>query len=145
MRHLDSCVTCAESYAMMYDGMLAEQHGFVVEKFPALDLSFLSERRSGAASDTMTTRVERMAARLRELIEVAVDRTGDRLRLALNDAMLQLLPMQLKAAPVRGGEESGTPLVDLLLDEPEQEITRFALTATAQLHDPHRCLIAAHI
>jgi len=145
MRHLDSCVTCAESYAMMYDGMLAEQHGFVVEEFPALDLSFLSERRPGVTSDSLSARVERTAARLRELIEGAVDRTGDRLHLALNDAMLQLLPMQLNAAPVRGSEESGTPLVDLLLDEPEHEITRLALTATAQPHDPHRCVIALHV
>ena len=39
--HLDGCVACAESYALVYEGRLAEQQVPSPAHVPAWDLSFL--------------------------------------------------------------------------------------------------------
>ncbi len=134
--HLDSCVECAEAYALFYEARLAEQRAPAPQRIPAPDLSFLPERPRAPAS----------AVSLRAAIEAAVERVGEGLRLRLSQALLDLLPPPSgPALALRAGAEPGAPLFDLELDAPAEPIERLQLTAYRQAAPPGHCALRVRL
>ncbi len=123
-QHLDSCVLCAESYALLYEARLAESSAAL----PAV----------AAAAQP----VRSAAMGLQELLRQVVDRTGTGLRLRLTQALLDALPAaQLPAPALRNGTPSSTPSIDLALDDPEAAVTRLHLRVHPAKDTPERCTV----
>jgi hypothetical protein len=139
-QHLDSCVACAESYALLYEVRLASRAAPQPARVPAADLSFLQ---AGAAGPLLPDdlRAARRAWRLRAALGAAVERTGARLRLTLSRSLLNLLPPP-SAGPAlafRSGE--GAPLLELALDEPGAEVEQMQLSAYAESEGSEQCVV----
>jgi hypothetical protein len=127
--HLDSCVDCAEAYALHYEARLAEQRAPDPQSIPAPDLSFLPG-----------------AAPLHVALAAAVERASGRLRLRLSQALLDLLPPPSSPAlALRSSDEAGAPLFDLELDAPDEAIERLQLTAYRQPGHPGDCLLRVQL
>jgi hypothetical protein len=123
--HLDTCVACAESYALLYTARLAAPAA--PAELPAPDLSFLQASAAGPLAPT-ALRDQRHAARLREAVGAAVTRAGAQLRLALSRKLLDLLPPPAGPALAFRGD-AGAALFELELDEPDGAIERLTLSA----------------
>jgi hypothetical protein len=138
-RHLDSCVACAESYALLYETRLASHCLPQPARIPVADLSFLLAGAAGPlAPDAL--RADR-PARLRAAIGTAVKHSGARMWLTLSRVLLNLLPppSTSPALAFRGGESA--PLLELTLDEPGAKVERLQLSAYAELDAPERCTV----
>jgi hypothetical protein len=112
--HLDSCVECAEAYAMLYEVRLAEAEGRLPSPaaMPPPDLSFLP-----SSSGPRT---------LLEALDGVVSRAGTRLRITLSKALLELLPRPSgPALAFRGGEEP--PRHQLDLERPAAHVAQIQL------------------
>jgi len=144
-RHLDSCVACADAYAMLYEARLAEARMPVPSIIPTFDLSFLRQ----PAPAPMARRLAELgdaAARLREAMAGAVDRTGERLRLTLSTALLELMPPPLAtAAALRSAAAEGAPLVELTLDEPDGPVEHLRLSVYARLGAPDHSTVRVRV
>ena len=112
--HLDSCVDCALSYAVLYEVRLAEAHGALpaVAHMPPPDLRFLLPRPT-----------------LDELLAGAVQRAGDALRVTLAEPLLALLREEprLPALALRGADDE--PLFAIELPAPDPQVERLTLAA----------------
>jgi hypothetical protein len=138
--HLDSCVACAEGYALLYearlgDAALDETHA------PAPDLSFLEPGvAEPLAPDAL--RARRARARQADAIAAASVRVGNRLRLTLSAALLALLPPPAPTPALRGA--AATPFFELAANEPDAAVERLVLTA--YLADtPNTCLLRVQL
>jgi hypothetical protein len=125
--HLDSCVACAESYALLYAARLAEDQLPAPARLPAPDLSFL---KSHATSHPSADRAAALAA--------ALERVGARLRLTLSQALLDRLPALPATAPALRGV-AGRILLDFEIPVSDATIERIHLVAIARDDAQERC------
>jgi hypothetical protein len=127
--HLDGCVDCAESYALLYEARLAEGQLPAPERVPAPDLSFL--RASGPAQPPLDR-----AGQLAAALTAAIERAGARLRLTLSQALLDLLPPPATAPALRGAPGA---LLDLDAPVDDPAVARVHLAALPRAGAPGRC------
>ena len=139
-QHLDSCVDCAESYALLYQARLAEHSLLLPAHIPTADLSFLQAGAVGPL-EPADLRANRQARKLQRALGAAVERSGARLRLTLSRALLDLLATR-PAGPAlafRSGDEQA--LLELALDEPNAEVARLQLSAYAAPAPSEHCTV----
>jgi hypothetical protein len=135
--HLDACVACAESYALLYAARLAAP--VTPASLPGPDLSFLQVSAAGPLAPA-ALRDQRRMARLR----AAVVQAGARLRVTLSRSLLDLLPPPAgPALAFRSG--SGVALFELMLDELEGAIERLTLSAYADDEAAERCVVRVQV
>jgi hypothetical protein len=137
--HLDTCVACAESYALLYAARLATPAAPL--SVPAPDLSFLQAGASGALTPA-ALRNQRRLERLRESLTTAVTRAGARLRLKLSQPLLDLLPPPAGPA-LAFRSDAGAALFELVLDEHDDTIER--LTVSAYRATDERCVVRVQV
>lgn len=135
-QHLDSCVECAESYDLIYQA-LAENQQTVAINVPEPDLRFLQQ----AAGPT------NKSLQLKQALTDAIERTGKRLKLTLSQALLDLLPPpQQPAFAMRSSpSELGTPLFELEMDEPGEELMYLHLSVYREAGTPSRCTVRVQV
>jgi hypothetical protein len=127
-RHLDSCVACAEAYALLYEVALAEENGRLPHPtpLPEPDLSFLQPRPDWLAA-----------------LQTALSATAERLVLQLNETLAHLLapaPAPTLTRSVANGRY--TPkLLELTPDQAQAAALPFTLAAYADQQQPDRCLV----
>jgi len=112
--HLDGCVDCAQSYAVLYEVRLAEASGAlpVPAHIPPPDLGFLAGRPT-----------------LAELLAGAVRRAGDTLRLTLGETLLALLRLTPPAPALSLRDAGDEPLFAVDLPSPDPLVARLTLAA----------------
>jgi hypothetical protein len=120
-RHLDACVACAESYALIYEVRMAEAALPTPQRLPAPDLGFLLSP----------------AERLRASLAAALSRAGAGLRLAFSPSLLAALA----AAPAGPslalrGDGPGEPLFELLISAPAPQVDELRLSLYADAARP---------
>ncbi len=115
-RHLDSCVACAEAYALLYETRVADAALVAPPRIPAPNLSFLE---AGALS---------AGERLRAALAGAVERAGARLSLSFTRPLLDLLASSAAAAPALRGEAL-TPLLDLTINQADEQLAQLRVSA----------------
>lgn len=127
--HLDTCVACAESYALLYEAKLREARVEPLPDpghFPAPDLSFLK------------TQSPDPAAKLRSMLASALKHTSARLQLALSPALLAAYrPPATPALALRGNQPA--TLFDMELDAPHPAIERLNISASGTGKAPEQC------
>lgn len=133
-RHLDQCVACAESYALVYADLAVAAPAEGV--LPAPDLSFLEPGASGPLSPA-ELRLRRAGARLRELLGGALERAGATLRLQLSPGLLAAAAPPPPALAYRAA--TAPPLHELTIDRPAPGIAQLQLSIYAAQGDPSRC------
>jgi hypothetical protein len=121
--HLDRCVACAESYALLYESLLAGDQIPEPAQYPTPDLAFLRE---GAPT---------LAAALAQ----AVERAGGVVRLRLSQLLLDLLP-----PPALALRSAAGPLMEITISTPGELIE--GLTVTAQPEGQgDRCTLSVRV
>jgi hypothetical protein len=141
--HLDACVACTESYALLYAARLAERVTLTPANMPTPDLSFLQAGAAGPLAPA-TLRDERRAAQLRQTVAATVVRAGAQLRLTLSQALLDLLPPPAgPALAFRGG--GGPALFELALDESEGAVERLSVSAYTDPETVERCVVRVQV
>lgn len=113
--HLDGCVACSQSYALLYHLLLAERTNAlpVPQHIPAPDLSFLPARPS-----------------LGTLLREGVQQLGSRLRVRFSQPLLDLMrPTGQPALAFRDAE--GDPLFSFDLPKPSHAVERLAVAVYA--------------
>ncbi|HEY0734793.1 MAG TPA: hypothetical protein VGD69_07780 [Herpetosiphonaceae bacterium] len=130
-QHLDSCVACAASYALVYDARTAEAAALDQIRVPAPDLGFLQP--SGVAL-------------LRRRLEEAVERvTPQHMRIRLSQALLDLLlPPQTPALALRS-IAADAPLLTMTLDQLGDEQIQIQLSIYEQPDVPELCTLRAQV
>lgn len=127
-RHLDSCLACAEAYALLYELAWAEENGRLPRPphIPEPDLRFL-----------------RPLPDWLKLLKDALLITPDQVRLQLNEALVRLLTPPPAPAPTRAaGDGRYQPkLLELTPDQARSVAIPFTLTAYADRQQPDRCLV----
>jgi hypothetical protein len=127
--HLDLCVACAESYALVYESLLAGD-GLPEAPAPAPDLSFLTPLRGARLAPPQLRS-------LGPLLSEAVGRAGARLRLTLSDQLLALLPPRGPELALRAPGEPEL-LFELAIETPGAAVEQLAVAGIATV-DPQRC------
>ncbi len=126
--HLDSCVPCAEAYALLYEVALAEANGRLphLAHIPAPDLSFLQAQPGWVAT-----------------LRAALTAAPRRLVLQLNEALARLLAPAPAPAFTRAVEDGRyiPKLLELTPDQAQEAALPFTLTAYADRQQPDRCLV----
>ncbi len=112
--HLDWCVACAESYALVYESLLAE-NALPDVIAPQPDLSFLGARPERDMTWTAALRA-------------AIGTAAEGLRITLSQQLLATLVPQGPALALRG-EEAAQPLIDLTWRTPGQGVEELQLSA----------------
>jgi hypothetical protein len=139
--HLDACVACAESYALLYAARLAAPTA--PARLPTPDLSFLQASAAGPLAPA-ALRAQRRTTRLREAVASAVMRAGAQLRLTLSRPLLDLLPPP--AGPALAFRSSAGPaLFELALDQRGDAIERLILSAYADDQAAERCIVRVQV
>lgn len=127
-QHLDSCVTCAEAYGLLYELVLAEAQGELAqpERLPTPDLSFLT-----AVPDLATS------------LSQAIQQTGQRVILQLNDVLAALLAPLPQTALTRSTNEGryGQKVLELTPEQVPDVAFPLTLIAYADQEQPGRCLV----
>jgi hypothetical protein len=139
-QHLDSCVDCAESYALLYRVRLAEHSLPQPVQVPTADLSFLQAGAAGPLAPAELRAIQ-YARRLHSALGAAVERSGARLRLTLSRALLDLLAARPAppALAFRSGDEQA--LIELALNEPNAEVALLQLSAYADPAPSEHCTV----
>jgi hypothetical protein len=126
--HLDSCVECAVSYAVLYEVRLAEARGALPSvAAPPPDLSFLPQRQG-----------------LAELLVGALRRAGDTLRLALSEPLLDALRDAPRPPALALRDADDEPLFALDLATPDPLVERLTLAAYAE-SSPGSCQVQVSV
>jgi len=129
--HLDTCLLCAESYALLYETRTAEQKGQLINppETPHPDLSFLlpDPNLSNLLSQQLRTRV-------------------DTISLHLTERLLVLLRPLPQAAPVRSASGRYKNVLYNLTPEhvPDLDL-HFSLTAYKDLQNESMCLVEINV
>ncbi len=131
--HLDSCLECAQVYALLYEARLAEtqQAMAVPPQIPPPDLSFLPTRGNETAVSLVT--------QLRQQIQQA----ADKIHFQVTGALLPWLQPLPQAAPVRQAAEARYADILLCLT-PEHApalALPFTLLAFRDTQKPDLCLV----
>ncbi len=125
-RHLDQCVACAEAYALLYEFQAAPQAS--VGPLPLPDLSFLDQVPGPLRPAELRRR--RAAAAFREALSAGLSRAGERLRLALSQALLDAGAALAATQPAPAyRERAANTLLDLDLTAPTPAIARLQIQA----------------
>lgn len=128
-QHLDSCVACAASYALVYDARTVHAAALDQIRVPEPNLSFLQPRGTDL---------------LRRLAE-AVERVAPQhVRVRLSQALLDLLPPQTPALALRS-IASDAPLLTMTLDPPGDEQIQIQLSIYEQHDAPELCTLRAQV
>lgn len=141
--HLDRCVACAESYALLYEALAAPAPEPAT--IPAPDLSFLEPGATGPLSPDQLRR-RRAAARLRDLLQGALSRAGAALRVQLSAPLLAAAAALRSDAPapaLRSGEAA--PLYTIEIEEPGPGVERLELVAYPAAGDPASCALRVQL
>lgn len=128
VRHMDSCVACAEAYALVYEVELADRNGRLPQPshIPQPDLSFLA-----------------LTANLWTILQSALHITQTRITLQLDAILAALLAPQPSLALTRAVENGRFGQQLLLLTSaqtPETELP-FSLAVYADKENPELCLV----
>ncbi len=130
-QHLDSCVTCAEAYALVYDTRIAETTALYSIAVPEADLDFLRLTPADVLQRNLAAAIERLAPR--------------RFRLTLSQPLLDLLsPLQPSALALRGAA-SEVPLLDLMVDEAAADGITIQLRVYQQRHAQDLCTVRSRL
>lgn len=130
-RHLDSCVACAASYALVYDARIVDAAALSQIRAPEPDLSFLQPSRPDLLRRRLGEAVERVAPQ--------------HLRVRLSQALLDLLlPPQTPALALRS-IASDAPLLTMTLDQPGDEQIQIQLSIYEQHDTPDLCTLRAQV
>lgn len=129
-QHLDSCVACAASYALVYDARTVDVMALDQIRVPEPDLSFLQPVRPDL---------------LRRLAD-AVERVApQQVRVRLSQALLDLLlPSPTPALALRS-IASDAPLLTMTLDQPGDEQIQIQLSIYEQHDAPELCTLRAQV
>ncbi|HEY0606472.1 MAG TPA: hypothetical protein VGD58_26345 [Herpetosiphonaceae bacterium] len=129
-QHLDSCVACAASYALVYEARTAEAAALNQIRVPEPDLGFLQP--SGVAL-------------LRRRLAEAVERvTPQHMRIRLSQALLDLLSPQTPALALRS-IATDVPLLTMTLDQPGDEQIQIQLSIYEQPDESELCTLRAQV
>lgn len=127
--HLDSCVACAEAYALLYEIRLAVNPptpAFI----PPPDLSFLPR----------PAPLDRGA-----IIAQALEQLGNGVRLVFSKALLDAFAGARGPALAMRSGVSGPPLVECVLDQPTPTLSSVQITVYAAADAPERCTIRIQV
>lgn len=128
MQHLDACVRCAESYALLYQGRVHEEEDVALPAhIPDPDLRFLVAAKPGAMP-RVRTKTPKML--LLESLQVV----GAQVRIQLSQALLSAFPPS--AAALRG--DTAPVVFDLVFMAPHASIARLRLSAVVVGDMPER-------
>ncbi|MBV9789946.1 MAG: hypothetical protein JOZ51_17290 [Chloroflexi bacterium] len=128
-QHLDSCVACAASYALVYEARTADVTTLSQIRVPAPDLSFLQPDRATLLQRRLVEAVERIAPQ--------------RLRIRLSQALLDLLPPPTPALALRS-IASDIPLLSMTLDQPADAI-QIQLSIYEEHDAPELCALRSQV
>jgi hypothetical protein len=132
-RHLDSCLACAEAYALLYELAWAEENGRLPQPthIPDPDLHFLRPPFLRPPPDWL------------KAFKDALQVTPEQIRLQLNEALAHLLTPSPAPAPTRAGGDGRyqSKLLELTADQAQSAAVPFTLTAYADQQQPDRCLV----
>ena len=137
--HLDACVACAESYALLYAARLATPAA--PADLPAPDLSFLQASAAGPLAPA-ALRNQRRLERLHKTLAAAVSRAGVQLRLKLSQPLLSLLPPPAGPA-LAFRSDAGAALFELALDDPDGAVERLTVSAYGAVGE--RCVVRVQV
>lgn len=129
--HLDTCLLCAEAYALLYDVRVAEQAAQLREPpaIPAPDLSFLQPQPG-----------------LSSLLSQQLQTIADTIRLQLSEQLLAFLQPLPQMAPVRSASKRYTDVLYSLTPEHVPALSLpFSLTAYKDLQDDQICLVEINV
>lgn len=130
-QHLDSCVACAASYALIYDARTVEAPALDHIRVPEPNLGFLQPGRPAL-----------LQRRLREAVERI---TPQRLRVTLSQALLDLfLPPQTPALALRS-IASDAPLLTMTLDQLGDEQLQILLSIYEEHGAPDLCTLRSQV
>lgn len=126
--HLDACVRCSETYALLYELRLAEARGPVPASIPSFALDFLPVVKPSVVTAGIS---------LREALRDAVTTNSQRLRIRLSLALLALVPPP--ASPLGALRSAGEqiPLYELILEN-EGPFERVRLIVHPQSDQPEQ-------
>jgi hypothetical protein len=139
-RHLDSCVACSESYALLYDTLLAGESVPQPQHIPVPDLSFLVANASGPISPA-ELRAQRKQ-RFQHALSAAIEAGAQRLRVRLSQALLDLLAAQPTATPslaFRNDEQP--PLYQMTVQNPSPTVSELQFAAYASPNQELDCMV----
>ena len=129
-QHLDSCVACAASYALVYEARTADMTTLSQVRVPAPDLSFLQPDRATALKRRLAEAVERVAPQ--------------RLRIRLSQALLDLLLSPQMPALALRSVASDIPLLSMTLDQPADAI-QIQLSIYEEHDAPELCTLRSQV
>ncbi|MEM8535356.1 MAG: hypothetical protein AAGF95_31265 [Chloroflexota bacterium] len=132
--HLDSCVSCAEAYALLYEARVAETPQPV--SIPTPDLSFLP-----------TTSADSAGTSLQELLQGSLERVGTTLRFLFSQQLLDTLTNTPSAEPTLAFREQTEPpsLIDLVVEKPSRGVASIQITAYANTQDVTMCTLRVQV
>ncbi|HEX6288857.1 MAG TPA: hypothetical protein VFZ66_06675 [Herpetosiphonaceae bacterium] len=128
-QHLDSCVACAEAYALVYEARLAEATDLLPIAVPAPALDFLRLSTADRLQRTLTAAIERLAER--------------RLRFTLSQSLLDLLAPQRSEFALRGAAHE--PMLDVTVDQPFGDDTRLQVSVYRQRDAQDQCTVRSQV
>lgn len=130
-QHLDSCVACAASYALVYEARTADATTLSQIRVPEADLGFLQPDRASLLKRRLAAAVERVAPQ--------------RLRIRLSQTLLDLLsPPQTPALALRS-IASDIPLLSMTLDQPGNEPIQIQLSIYEEHDAPALCTLRSQV
>lgn len=121
--HLDTCVACAEVYALLYDTLASPAAATEPARYPTADLGFLPARAA-------PSRTAPVSSDLQTLLAQAIQRSGRSLHLTFSQGLLQLLPAPAPAQAF-ALRSPGQPLAlfELRVSDPETQIEELLISA----------------
>lgn len=130
-QHLDSCVACAASYALVYDARTAEVTALEQIRVPTPELGFLQSSRTALLQRRLAEAVERVAPQ--------------HMRIRLSQALLDLLlPPQTPALALRS-IAADAPLMTMTLDQLGDTPIQIQLSIYEQHDAPALCTLRAQV
>lgn len=136
--HLDSCVDCAESYAILYDAAHMTEAAVVPAPARGPDLGFLAQAAPPPQADG--------PARLRDTLAASIERHGGRVRFRLTQALLDLIPRsQGPQLSFRAAGEEQNSLFDIEVDEPDTEVSMLHVSAYVNPGADDRCTLRVQL
>jgi hypothetical protein len=130
-QHLDSCVACAESYALVYESRVAEAPSLASIAVPEPDLSFLH-----------TSLAERLQRQIAAAVESFAPR---RLRFTVSQALLDLFAPPPASAFALRGAASDTPLLDVTVDQAIADDVKIQLIVYPHRDTPDLCTVRSRV
>lgn len=129
--HLDTCLLCAEAYALLYETRSAEMGNQLIDPptLPAPDLSFLQS-----------------GPNLSSLLKQQLQATANQINLQLTSALLSLLTPLPQTAPVRAASGRYAEAIHSLTPQHVPDVPLpFSMTAYKDLQNADLCLVEINV